>query len=102
MVHHAPGYLVPYHVTAAAGREGPVERGYDPDLAGVPSSWGICRTNVREFAACGTDLLFVAIDVEADGNPTYFLTSRFRVLRRLHHATARERYGSRRNILLAA
>jgi hypothetical protein len=77
-----------------------VERGYDPDLTRFPSSWGICRTNVRELARSGTDLLFVSIDAGADGNPVYVLTSRFRVLRRLHHATARERYGRRRNMLL--
>lgn len=100
MGNRSPGYLVPYHVTPAAGRNGPVDRGYDPDLTTSPASWGICRTNVREFVGCGTDLFFVAIDVDPDGDPVYSLTSRFRVLKRLHHATARERYGCRQNILL--
>lgn len=92
-------YLLVY--LAAGGSTDPwADLGEDPDLEHVPMTWGICRTNVRNWTRQADELFFIAKAHGTTGQESYFLAAWFRVAERIGHAQARHRFGRRPNMIL--
>jgi hypothetical protein len=95
----AAAYLLVY--LAGGGEPDPwADLGQDPDLGHAPMTWGICRTNVRNWAREGDDLFFIAKAPGEPGRGSYFLSAAFRVAERIGHAQARRRFGTRPNVIV--
>ena len=92
-------YLLVY-LAGGGGNDPWADLGQDPDLRHVPMTWGICRTNVRNWAREGDDLFFIAKARGAEGLESYFLSACFRVAERIGHAEARRRFRRRPNVIL--
>jgi hypothetical protein len=76
------------------------DRGNDPELRTQPMTWGICRTDVRRYAAVGDDLFFVACAPERPMLDRYYLAAQFRVGEKIGQGEAVQRFRGRPNVIL--
>ncbi len=96
-------YLLVYHISSKLAGDLWVDKGNDPDLRRAPMTWGICRTNVRNWARIGADLFFLAYHEDGHRRPLedrYYLSARFRVDERIGHDKAVRRFPGRPNVIL--